>query len=101
MDNLTEKIFAGLTRAESGDESESVCEPHSAPKPVDSDYVPNGTKNLWTTDGVHLVTYHLYHLKRSSTFNTSASRTTWLCCVVQQGHSSLGHQSQFRLPPRH
>ena len=24
----------------------------------------------------------------------------WLCCPVQQGHLSLGHQSRFSLPPR-
>ena len=35
-------FFARLTRAESGDESESVCNTCCAPKLVDSDYVPYG-----------------------------------------------------------
>ena len=25
----------------------------------------------------------------------------WMCCMVQQGHFSLGHQSYLRLPPRY
>ena len=53
------EIFVRLTRAESGDESESLCEPYCAPKPVDSDYVPMAHTNLWTTDGIHLVIHHL------------------------------------------
>ena len=47
-----EEIFAHLTRAESGDESESVCEPYCDPKSLDFDYVPYGTCKP-TDDGWH------------------------------------------------
>ena len=46
MDYPDRDFFAHLTRTESGDESESVCESHCAPKPVNSDYVPCGTYKL-------------------------------------------------------
>ena len=31
----------------------------------------------------------------------SCNSLCWLCCLVEQGQLSLGHQSYFRLPPRH
>ena len=43
---LSEKeMFACLTRTDSGDESDSPCEPYCAPKPLDFDYL-----SLWCTE---------------------------------------------------
>ena len=35
------EMFACLTRTDSGDESDSLCEPSCAPKPLDFDNVPH------------------------------------------------------------